>query len=127
MFWNKGALTIQQRDLSDADPLRLEIQGKGRILSATLLSVNNIASRPLLTLPMGERVLVTFDYLDPEQGFVIPLTGEVVVVLDGDTIEVLHNKQAQRIAYRASIALRKAEPSARSRSRQRPPWSSGGP
>lgn len=25
VFWNKGAFTIQQRDFSDADPLRLEI------------------------------------------------------------------------------------------------------
>lgn len=71
LFWNKGALTIDKTDLADADPLRLEAQGKARILGAMLVSVNNHASRPLLTLPMENSVIISFDYLDRGQGFVI--------------------------------------------------------
>ncbi|MDR4470375.1 MAG: hypothetical protein MRJ68_19110 [Nitrospira sp.] len=76
LFWNAGRQTIHASDITEADPLRLELQDKGRILSATLIAMNNQASRPLLSRPVGERdrVLISFDYLDREHGFVVRVT-----------------------------------------------------
>lgn len=37
-------------------------------------------------------------------------TGRVVGVIDGDTIEVLHNQRPERIPSAGSIARRKAKP-----------------
>lgn len=76
IFWNHGRLTINQSDLTEADPLRLELKGNRRILNATVLAVNNHASRPLLGAPMGNRVLVNFDYLDRGHGFVMRVIHE---------------------------------------------------
>jgi endonuclease YncB( thermonuclease family) len=49
-------------------------------------------------------------------------TGPVVSVLDGDTIEVLHNTHPERVRSAASTALRRAKLSATERSRLPLSW-----
>lgn len=76
-FWNRGALTIDAGDLVDGDPLRLEANGKGRILSTKLISTNNKACQLLLSASLEkDRAFMKFEYLDRDQGFVLQVIHE---------------------------------------------------
>ncbi len=84
IFGNRGGLTLDKADITE-DPIRLELQGQGRILSATLLASNNQASRALVAQRSGNQVQLSFDYLDRGHAFVIrivhdgPNTGSLVM------------------------------------------------
>jgi hypothetical protein len=57
--------------------LRLETEGRGRILSTKLISTNNKASQPLLSASLErDQAFLQFEYLDRGQGFVIQVIHE---------------------------------------------------
>lgn len=76
-FWNHGRLTIDSADLVAADPLRIKTKNKLRIHGARLIYNNNIASGISISLQKETNaVLLTFDYLDHDQGFVVEIIHE---------------------------------------------------
>ena len=89
VFWNRGAMTINSDDLVRADPLRLETKGDARILSTKLISNNNAASQPLLSgNPEKPNIaLLSFEYLDRGQGFVVQVIHEGTSSNDLDEIK----------------------------------------
>lgn len=76
-FWNSGRLTVDKMDLTEQDPLRIQAGGESRVLSAQLISKNNVASQPVLSQSLDrKKVFLEFDYLDQGQGFVVQVIHE---------------------------------------------------
>lgn len=70
-FWNGGKLTIHGTDLTNEDPLRIEMVGNGQILDARLIAINNTASQFQMAEKTISQVRVSFDYVDEGHGFVM--------------------------------------------------------
>jgi hypothetical protein len=71
-FWNAGRETIDGTDIAPADLLRIEGPGSVHLLAAGLVATNNDASRFSVRLnPERNKVIITFDFLDQNQGGVI--------------------------------------------------------
>jgi|SRR5579883_29419 len=89
-FWNEGAETIHGNDIAQADQLRIIASKDVKILGASVLGTNNFASTPNIDYQKTEnQVLLTFDYLDRNQGV---------------AIEVLHTgTSGQAVAMRGTI------------------------
>lgn len=73
-FWNAGKSSISGADIVPTDPLRLEFDEGDEIVKVrvvrTTRSVNNIQ---VDSPPKSHRALLTFDFLDPDDGVVLEL------------------------------------------------------
>lgn len=67
-IWNDGTQTFHGRDVVDADPLRIDLTGAGRILQATVEGMSRPHLGATATISDENRVKVAFDYLDPSDG-----------------------------------------------------------
>jgi hypothetical protein len=90
VLWNTGSDTINASDIADANPLRILATANGVIiLDAKLVATNNSSSRPSVdVLPDRKSALLSFDYLDKDQGAVIQVIHTGItsddLLLDGD-------------------------------------------
>ncbi len=73
-FWNAGKDTIQKFDMSKNFPLKVTIKEGYRILDAKIIYQKNVASSIKAHLnPKKNEVIISFDYLDFEDGFVLQI------------------------------------------------------
>ncbi len=71
-FWNAGKDTIQKFDMLKKFPLKVTIKEGHRILDSKIIYQKNIASSAKAYLnPKKNEVIISFDYLDFEDGFVL--------------------------------------------------------
>lgn len=70
VVWNAGNTTVVGSDVVESDPLRLELDGEGSILQASIACATRKAND--LRLDAGEKgssvLVLPFDFLDPEDG-----------------------------------------------------------
>lgn len=67
-IWNAGTTTLHGRDIVEKEPLRLALQGEGRILRAEV----DASTRPVISAWVAsdeKTVRLGFDYLDAGDGF----------------------------------------------------------
>lgn len=84
LFWNHGALTIDRRDIADADPLGICTDQRKqstdqniRLLDVKLLAQNHSASQVVVSRsPDKLTAQFVFDYLDRGHGFVVQIVHE---------------------------------------------------
>lgn len=79
VFWNAGAETIHSSDIPEKSPFLIKLNGDAKILNCNLEFVKKEASAIAATVaPAQDQIMVTFDYLDRNDGFVLELlhTGE---------------------------------------------------
>jgi len=75
VFWNSGTITISGEYIIASDPLRLEFNPEDKLLKVRVVKV----SRPVINFQARQdtkipnRVLLSFDYLDPQDGGVVEL------------------------------------------------------
>jgi hypothetical protein len=69
-FWNERGDTVRGADIVDADPLRIEFAEKDYALQAQIVSVSRDAAGLTVSTPQPgqSHVLVTFDFLDAQDG-----------------------------------------------------------
>ena len=67
-IWNSGTTTLRGRDIVEMEPLRLELEGTGRILRAEIDASTRVVNRGSVALD-DKSVRLGFDYLDPGDGF----------------------------------------------------------
>ena len=73
-FWNAGKDTIQKFDITKKCPLKVTIEDGYRILDAKIIFQKNDASLVKAYLnPKKNEVIISFDYLDFEDGFVLQI------------------------------------------------------
>ena len=73
-FWNAGRETIRGADITSADPLVIRPREGVTLLGASLIASNNIVSNVKCEYNKNHgRVVMTFEYLDQDQGFVVEL------------------------------------------------------
>lgn len=73
-FWNAGKDTIQKSDITKKCPLKVTIEDGYRILDAKIIFQKNEASLVKASLnPKKNEVIISFDYLDFEDGFVLQI------------------------------------------------------
>ncbi len=74
VFWNAGDQTIHGNDIAFAAPLRIKSPENGKILTATVITVNNNASEFDISLSEdGKCAFISFDYIDQNQGAVFKI------------------------------------------------------
>ena len=87
VIWNRGKNTIKGSDIVGSDPLRIEMEGDGRILSAEVVA----SSRTVVGAECEvseQQALLKFVFLDANDGFVI---------------EVLHTSEDFRLPLMGTI------------------------
>lgn len=73
-FWNAGKDTIQKFDIPKGFPLKITIKEGYRILDAKIIYQKNIANSIKAHLNSEKNeVIISFDYLDFEDGFVLQI------------------------------------------------------
>jgi len=72
-FWNEGAETLEQANVVEAEPLRIEAVGSCDILDAYVIQKNNEANKFSVELVSSKRVKILFDFLEKGEGGVIQL------------------------------------------------------
>lgn len=73
-FWNNGAETMNQEDIASADPLVAKLKEEYTILDASVLFMKNDANQFSIDVSEdGSQLLLTFDYLDKDEGAVIQI------------------------------------------------------
>ncbi len=84
VLWNSGNVTLRGNEVVSADPIRLEVVGKGEILKVETRRVTREVNSVLVARRPGTKsvVDVTFDYLDPGDGITM------VVIHSGSTGDV---------------------------------------
>jgi len=71
-FWNRGMATIDRNDIAHADPLRIACGDGIRLLDVKVIQINSEPSRfGAILSDDGKASLLTFDFLDHDQGAVI--------------------------------------------------------
>lgn len=71
-IWSKRGDTIRNHDLTDADPLRLELPATDVVLSARIVTMSRAQIQPVARVgPSDSVVELTFDFLDPHDGFIV--------------------------------------------------------
>lgn len=73
VFWNKGNETINSSDFPSTSKLRIKIKGDFKILDSNIIFTKNETNNVKCELINNEEVLLTFDYLDKGEGFVVQL------------------------------------------------------
>ncbi len=67
-IWNAGTTTLHGRDIVETEPLRLELQGEGRILRAEVDASTRAVNSGSVSFD-EKSVRLGFDYLDASDGF----------------------------------------------------------
>jgi hypothetical protein len=101
VFWNDGLQTINKQDLVTVNPLRISALNDVRILDATILCANNSSSLFEVKVADDQKAaLMTFDYLDKNQGAVIQVihsgTSSLDLMIVGDVKGVRQFKLRRR-------------------------------
>lgn len=65
---NDGTTTVRGNDIVSLDQLRLETQGRGSILQATVERMTRVVTG-VSAVGLGQKVALDFDFLDPGDGF----------------------------------------------------------
>lgn len=75
VFWNSGKVLLRGSDIVAEDPLRCDFSPEARVLEVRRLSASRPANKFVATLDAAvpNRVLIAFDYLDPEDGAVFEI------------------------------------------------------
>jgi hypothetical protein len=82
IFWNSGKETIDGKDITNAEPLKIKIKEGFRILDVSLIKSNNIASQISVSqIYDNSHIVLSFDYLDFQDG------GVLNIIHDGVTSE----------------------------------------
>lgn len=71
MVWNAGTETIDNRDISSIEPLRLVAKQDVKLLDFSMIQVNSKTSQFALAPTTAAEINLTFEYLDSLQGAVI--------------------------------------------------------
>jgi len=72
IFWNNGRETINGSDITNVEPLRIEIKKNLKFLEASIIQQNNKASEIKISKSNdGREIFLEFDYLDNLNGGVI--------------------------------------------------------
>ena len=73
ILWNGGTDVLRGEDIVQHDPIRIRLPTTGRILSSTIVGATNETNRVLAEVlsQTQNEVLVTYDYLNPNDGVVI--------------------------------------------------------
>jgi hypothetical protein len=88
-IWNGGNETIQGSDITPTVPLVIKAAEGVEILGASIIQNNNKSSNPFCNHDQHHnRVVLTFDYLDGQQGFVVEVlhtgTDKTALIVEGD-------------------------------------------
>jgi hypothetical protein len=78
-FWNDGKETINKTDISQAEPLMIEITKGCRILDVKLILTSNTANQFELLEIQDTYVMVSFDFLDYQDGALIQIIHDATV------------------------------------------------
>ncbi|MGA3678874.1 hypothetical protein [Pseudomonas graminis] len=74
IIWNDGENIIPGTDIVTKDPLRLQVGDDGKILSVSVIKTSrDVIDVKLVDQDHPSKVLLTFDYLDANDGFVIEI------------------------------------------------------
>lgn len=73
-FWNAGKETIDQSDIADKSPMKIEIKPEYKMLDANILFQKNESNDFNLELSEDKKnISINFDYLDYKEGVVIQI------------------------------------------------------
>jgi hypothetical protein len=71
-FWNAGRETIHKQDIAAAEPLAIKLKNESRILDVKILFQKTPANNFSITTNEDKKqVLLSFDYIDKDEGTVI--------------------------------------------------------
>lgn len=82
IFWNNGKETIDGKEITVKEPLKLKIRENHRILDANVIQSNNPASQVTISEIKDDYLTIQFDYLD---------------YLNGAGINIIHDGEASDI------------------------------
>lgn len=81
MIWNNGKGAIRLANISRTEPLIIDTSKQSLVLDAKLVAITDPACQVHIAIdPSRENILVTLDFLNPRQGFVVQVTHLVPVL-----------------------------------------------